>query len=292
MGAMENVAIVGPSEWTDYELIDTGDGMKLERFGTYTIIRPDPRILWKKSAPDIWSNACAEFIRSTDKDGSWNIVKPPPDPWRISYENLVFTLRPTEFKHTGIFPEQAVNWDFLKKTLTGKHTSVLNLFGYTGGATLAAASSGAKVTHVDSVKSTIDWASENARASGLSGKPIRWIHEDAIKFVQREIRRGNSYDCIIMDPPRFGRGTQGEVWKLEKDLPSLLAMCRQLLSKTPECIIINAYTADLSSLALINACESYMFPDFGKRDFGELTLIESAGKRNLPCGIVARWSNV
>ncbi|MBI4062524.1 class I SAM-dependent methyltransferase [Candidatus Gottesmanbacteria bacterium] len=267
---MNTINIETPADWKDYELIDSGDGAKLERFGSYTIARTDPRALWQKRASDQWNSA----------------VKPPQRPWKISYKHLTFLLRTTEFKHVGIFPEQAVNWDWLYSRADG--LNILNLFAYTGGATLAAASAGAHVTHVDSVKSTIAWARENVVASNLSSTPIRWIEEDAYKFVLREGRRGNTYDAIIMDPPRFGRGSKGEVWKIEEDLPKLLEACKQILSPKPAFFLINAYTADLSSLVprhmLSNLMESDMI------EFGELALKETIGGRLLPNGIFARWS--
>jgi len=208
----------------------------------------------------------------------------------VRYDRLTFILRPTEFKHVGVFPEQAVNWLWLTKTIGGKPLNVLNLFAYTGGATMAAAAAGAKVTHVDAVKSTIDWAHENIRASNLVDKPVRWIEEDAYKFVLRESRRGSTYDGIIMDPPRFGRGTKGEVWKLEDDLPKLVNACISILSPNPTFFLLNAYTADLSSIAVANLLTSAMSRHKGTVSFGELALKESSSGRLLPNGIFARWS--
>lgn len=277
---MEHPLITFPSDWKDYELIDSGDTMKLERFGAYAVARPDPRALWKPTTPD-W-NADAKFVHDT-----WDITHAPPDPWRISYKQLVFTLRPTSFKHVGVFPEQAVNWNWLEQIIHGDNLKVLNLFAYTGGATLAAASAGATVTHVDAAKSTIDWAHENVIASGLKDKPIRWIEEDAMKFVMREAKRGNTYDGVILDPPRFGRGSKGELWKIEEDLPKLLAEIKKILSPHPRFILLNAYTADLSPLVLRHLLTDWVR---GPIEFGELTLKESLGGRLLPSGIFARWS--
>jgi 23S rRNA (cytosine1962-C5)-methyltransferase len=286
---MDTIPIWTPNDWREYELIDSGEGEKLERFGTYIIARPDPRALWKKSAnAAIWQSAHARYVRSNKESGDWDISKEPPNPWHIAYDTVVFTLKPTSYKHVGIFPEQAVNWRWMKEKITGKNVKVLNLFAYTGGATLAAAAAGAEVTHVDSAKSAITWARENAVASGLENAPIRWIEEDAYKFVQREARRGNTYDAIIMDPPRFGRGSQGEVWKLEENLTKLLDACKPLLSPKPLFVLINAYTADISSVVLARLMSDLM-DKRGIVTVGELGLIETASGNTLPNGICARW---
>lgn len=280
---MTTITVEYPTDWKEYELIDSGEGMKLERFGPYIVARPDPRAIWNKSDPTVWDKADAQF-----REDAWNIKKNPPVPWRVSYKNFTFTLRPTSFKHVGLFPEQAANWNWLAEQIHGDNLKILNLFAYTGGATLASAAAGATVTHVDAVKSAIDWASENVAASNLKGKPIRWIEEDAYKFVLREAKRGNVYDGIILDPPRFGRGTKGEVWKIEEDLPKLLTEIKKILSPHPRFILLNAYTADLSPLVL-----HHIIADIttgGTITFGELALQESVGKRLLPSGIFARWS--
>lgn len=264
---MDTLRIEYPTDWTDYELLDTGlsaqagAGMKLERFGPHTIARTDPRAIWNPQT----SNWVSSVL---------------PARWNISYKHLTFILKPTSFKHVGIFPEQAVNWNWLTKIIQEKPLKILNLFAYTGGATMAAAAAGATVTHVDAVKSAIDWAHENAHASGLSDKPIRWIEEDVMKFITREKKRGSTYDGIIMDPPRFGRGTKGEVWKLQDDLPRLVQACRDILSKTPAFLLLNAYTADLSAIAIGNLLTT--------DNFGELALIETTSGRLLPNGIFAR----
>lgn len=270
-----------PTTWKDYELIDTGDGEKLERFGTYVISRPDSRVLWKKSAVTVWKEAHAAFKEV------WQIKKEPPQEWKISYKDLVFILKPTSFKHVGVFPEQAVNWDFLKEK-SQKGAKILNLFGYTGGATLAAVSAGAHVTHVDSSRPSISWARENAAASRLANKPIRWIEDDAYKFVLRETRRNILYDAIIMDPPRFGRGSKGEVWKLEENLPRLLTACKQILSPDPLFVLINAYTADLSPIVLKNLMADFIGKP-GIINAGELALKDSYEKL-LPSGIFATYA--
>src|SRR3989304_4910465 len=274
-------SILIPEEWRDYELVDTGDGMKLERWGQYMMARPDPRIIWSKGDPELWKKADAEF-----EGENWKFRNEPPQDWVVSWERLRFMLRPTDFKHTGVFPEQAVNWQWLQQK---KATRVLNLFAYTGGATMAAALAGAHVTHVDSSKPAMMWAGENARLSRISKDKIRWIQEDALKFVSREIRRGVKYDGIIMDPPRFGRGPSGEVWKLEEKLPELVRAAHEILSPTPQFFLINAYTADLSSIALGNLLSDVM----GKEvESGELGLKESSKGRVLPAGIFARWKSL
>ncbi len=267
-----------PSSWIDYELLDTGEGMKLERWKNYIMARPDPRIIWAKGNLPLWETADATFI-----DDKWNFKNHPPQDWVITYKAIKFRLKPTDFKHTGVFPEQAVNWDWLPKA--GK---VLNLFAYTGGATIAAALQGAQVTHVDSSKPALSWARENAALSGIAQDKIRWIPEDALRFVQREVKREAVYDGIIMDPPRFGRGASGEVWKLEESLPKLVQECKKLLSPSPTFFLINAYTADLSSTALGNLLADVL--DL-RVEFGELGLKETSQGRILPAGIFARWKS-
>lgn len=288
---MNSIPLLAPDDWKDYELIDSGDGGKLERFGTYVIARPDPRAIWQINAPkEAWDNADALYIRSSKESGQWQQHSQPPNPWLVRYDELVFTLRPTSFKHVGIFPEQAVNWRWMTNSIGNAQPNILNLFAYTGGATLAAAAAGATVTHVDSAKSTIAWAKENAAASNLSAAPIRWIVDDAYKFVLRELRRGVHYDAIIMDPPRFGRGTQGEVWKLEEDLPKLMNACKALLSPRPLFVLINAYTADISAVVIERLLSDMTRGLRGHVTVAELALKETASGRLLPSGICARWS--
>ena len=281
---MQTLQIEYPTDWTEYELIDSGEGMKLERFASYTIARPDPRAIWRKNNPEIWNHADANYIRTGPTEGQWKIKKNPPAPWKVSYHGLTFVLKPTSFKHVGVFPEQAVNWDWLSEV--AKNLRVLNLFAYTGGATLASAAAGAQVTHVDAVRSAITWANENVTASGLRGKSIRWIEEDAMKFIMREAKRGNSYDGVILDPPRFGRGSKGEVWKIEEDLPQLLSVLKKIVK--PKFVLLNAYTADLSPIVLRQLLSDWM----GAIDieFGELALKESVRGHLLPSGIFARMS--
>ncbi|OGG29459.1 hypothetical protein A2973_02850 [Candidatus Gottesmanbacteria bacterium RIFCSPLOWO2_01_FULL_49_10] len=287
---MPIIPIEYPTDWTDYELTDTGLGMKLERFGTYTVSRPDPRVLWKRNkAIELWDAAGAQYVRSTKTEGHWHIKNPPPSPWLIRYRDMTFRLEPTAFKHVGIFPEQAVNWVWLKEIIAGKPLSILNLFAYTGAATVVAAKSGARVTHLDSVKSALTWAHENARLNDFAENQVRWIADDAMKFVLREAKRGNTYDGIILDPPRFGRGSKGEVWKLLDDLPRLLEACAVILSPQARFLLVNAYTADISPIALGQLVGSIMKDRGRSVSCGELALKESESNRLLPSGIFARW---
>ncbi len=235
--------------WTDYCLIDASKGERLERWGDITLIRPDPQIIWENpSLSPEWNNVHAKYNRSSSGGGSWDYKKKFSESWTIKYKNLTFMVKPTGFKHTGLFPEQAVNWDYCDKLIrsAGREISVLNLFAYTGGATLACANAGAKVCHLDAVKGMVDWGKENARLSGMSDKPIRWIVDDAMKFLGREIRRGNKYDGIILDPPSYGRGTNGEMWKLEDCIYELMERCTAVLSDKPLFILLNSYTTGLS----------------------------------------------
>jgi len=267
--------IIGNIGWKDYELLNSGDRNKIERFGNRILIRTDPRA--------IWSLGNKELLPSKE-EGDWIIE------YDLEKTKMVFELQETKFGHVGVFPEQADNWRWIYEKLkveSGKW-KVLNLFGYTGGATMAAALAGAEVTHVDASKPAINWAAENARNSQIPGDKIRWIHDDAVKFVNREIKRGAKYDGIIMDPPRFGRGASGEVWKLEDDLGKLVWNCKKLLSPTPVLFLINAYTADLSSIALGNLLTDVMGAGV---ESGELVLKESGRERFLPAGIFARWSS-
>ncbi len=273
-----------PTDWIDFELLDTGDYMKLERWGQYVVARPEPRALWTRGQHDLWRTADATHT----KEG-WKFQSEAPTPWKISYKGIVFDLKPTDFKHTGVFPEQAVNWDWMR-TKINKPLKVLNLFAYTGGSTMAAALAGANVTHVDASRPAMMWASANAKASGINPERIRWIQEDVMKFVQREIRRGAQYDAIIMDPPRFGRGAGGEMWKLELHLPKLVHECKKILSDEAAFLLVNAYTADLSHLAIRSVVEDAMKQLGGTIESGELGLKESGRERILPCGIWARWS--
>lgn len=283
----------------DYELIDSGEEEKLERYGDIILARPDPQALWKKTNPAAWSQAHGVFTRTTEK-ASWNMKAGTPESWKITLADLTFVISPTAFKHTGVFPEQAPNWNWIREKITSRtkgsqKVSVLNLFGYTGGATLAAAQAGADVVHVDGSKSAIAWAKDNAAASGLADKPIRWILDDVRKFVAREIKRGSKYDAIIMDPPAFGHGAKKELWKIEEHLPELLSMCRQLLSNNPLFFLVNGYAAGYSAIAYgNNLADIFNTSDTtqgGTIEIGELAIAQSGSERLLPCGIFARWYN-
>lgn len=285
------MTIAVSSDWKDYELIDSGNGEKLERFSSYIISRPDPRAIWKPMAPAaVWDKAHARYIRGSKEEGYWDIKMHPPANWHVRYHDLVFTLKPTSFKHVGVFPEQSVNWRWMMQTIAGRPLKILNLFAYTGGATMAALAAGAHVTHVDSAKGAIEWAKENTTASELIDKPVRWITDDAVKFAARELKRGNTYDGIILDPPRFGRGPKGEVWKIEVDLPKLTPILAGLLSPAPAFVLINAYTADLSALVIVHLLQDMTASLPGTRSFGELTIADSTSGRLLPHGIFARWN--
>ena len=238
-----------PAQWKDYELIDTCDGERLERWGDILLIRPDPQIIWSGERKDPrWRKAHARYHRSKTGGGRWETYQKMPDVWKIRWEDLTFRLKPMGFKHTGIFPEQAVNWAYTRELIrqAGRPVKVLNLFGYTGAATLACLAAGASVTHVDASKGMVQWAKENAQASSLADRPVRWLVDDCLKFVQREQRRGNVYDGIIMDPPSYGRGPGGEVWKLEEQLYGLVEQCVPILSQQPLFFLLNSYTTGLS----------------------------------------------
>ena len=276
----------------DYELLDSGEGEKLERFGEVVLSRPDPQALWRKHlSPEEWKKANGHFSRE-GQNGSWNIQKGTPDKWTIEMGDLKFVIKPTAFKHTGLFPEQFANWEWMKRVIANsgkKDPEVLNLFAYTGGASLVCAQAGAKVVHVDGSKSAITWATENAEISGLSAKPIRWILDDARVFVEREIKRGRKYDAIIMDPPAFGHGANKELWKIEEDFLALVEDCMKLLSDAPLFFLINGYSAGYSAIAYRNNLLDLEKKFGGKVEVGELVLEESGSGRLLPAGIFARW---
>ena len=243
--------------WKDYEILDMADGEKLERWGDVILIRPDPQIIWKeKSKPELWKNANARYNRSSAGGGGWKYNKQVPNNWKIKYKDLVFNIKPMGFKHTGLFPEQAVNWDWMinkikeEKKEIGRDIKVLNLFAYTGGATVACSYAGAEVTHVDSSKGMVSWAKENIESSGLKDNKVRFLIDDVMKFVQREIRRGNKYDAIIMDPPSYGRGKNGEVWQFEQNISDLVDICMEIISDNPLFFLINSYTTGISSKVL------------------------------------------
>ncbi|HYF13417.1 MAG TPA: class I SAM-dependent methyltransferase [Candidatus Paceibacterota bacterium] len=275
----------------DYELLDSGAEEKLERYGKYILARPDPQALWeKKLSVSDWSRAHARYER-TGREGKWKVNKDLPKEWEISFGNLNFLIKPTSFKHTGLFPEQLPNWHWMREIL--KHSAqakVLNLFAYTGGATLTCALESALVTHVDASKTAVAWAKENAERSKLSEIPIKWMVEDVLKFVKREINRGNKYDAIIMDPPAFGHGPKDELWKIERDLLDLLHMSMQLLSEKPLFVLVNGYAAGYSPLVFAYNLEMFKEKFGGDIEFGDLTIEESGSGRLLPCGIFARWA--
>lgn len=282
------------NEWKDYEIIDMASGEKLERWGNIKLIRPDPQIIWKnKSIPSEWKSANARYNRSNTGGGAWEYSKRLPESWQVKYKNLTFNIKPMGFKHTGLFPEQAVNWDWMinKIKQSKRDIKVLNLFAYTGGATVACLSAGASVCHVDSSKGMTTWAKENVESSGLREKPVRFIIDDVVKFVQREIRRGNKYDAIIMDPPSYGRGKNGEVWQFENNIADLVELCTQVLSDDPLFFLINSYTTGISSKVLANLLELNMKRYNGKITSAEIGLPMKNSKLVLPCGIYGRWEN-
>ena len=282
--------------WKDYELIDASRGEKLERWGNVYLLRPDPQIVWdngdllEKYHNDIW----AVYYRSNKGGGHWDNLKNTPSSWKIKYDDLSFNIKQMGFKHTGLFPEQAVNWDFMMKKIknSGRKIRVLNLFAYTGGATVACLAAGASVTHVDSSRGMVDWCKENVKASGFENAEIRYIVDDVVKFVQREIRRGNRYDAIIMDPPSYGRGANGEVWDIEKNLNYLVKICSEVLSDEPLFFLINSYTTGLSSMVLSNLLNLNVNNKYiGKVSCGEVGLPIKNSQLVLPCGIYGRWEN-
>ena len=286
---MDSIQIEHTNDFTEYELLDSGEYAKLERFGKYTIIRPDPRALWKPSLDaKAWDNADARYDFDAKSNGTW-VRLPDDSSWKITYKSITFLLRPTEFKHVGVFPEQAVNWNFLEKQIAGLPVKILNLFAYTGGATMVGLKNGASVTHVDSAKSAIEWSKENIKLSGLENKPVRFIQDDAYAFILREERRKQIYDGIILDPPRFGRGSKGQVFKIEENLPLLLEACKTILSEKPSFLILNAYTADMSAVALYNLVSSVFGNQAKQITASEIALQESGPlKRLLPSGITIR----
>lgn len=279
--------------WKDYELLDTSRGERLERWGNIILIRPDPQIIWDTPRRDPrWKQAHARYHRSNTGGGQWERLRPIPDAWQISYGELKFALKPMGFKHTGLFPEQAVNWDTMASLIKAadRPIKVLNLFGYTGGATLACVAAGAHVTHVDASKGMVAWGKENAVSSGLADRPMRWLVDDCGKFVQRELRRGNAYDGILMDPPSYGRGPGGEVWKLEEQIFPLVQECVKLLSDKPLFFLINSYTTGLSPSVMQYVLGSLLPKNIGgKLSADEIGLPVTASGLVLPCGATAMW---
>ena len=281
--------------WKDYELLDTSDGERLERWGKYILIRPDPQVIWKgKREHKLWSKADAIYRRSNSGGGAW-VKNNVPEKWTIGYDGMTFNLKPMGFKHTGLFPEQAANWDWFSRLIEerrkqGKKVKVLNLFAYTGGATAAAAKAGAEVVHVDASKGMVAQAKENLASSGLADAPVRYIVDDCRKFVEREIRRGNKYDGIIMDPPAYGRGPGGEVWKLDDAVCDFVSLCEKLVSDEPLFMLINSYTTGLSPLTMGYVLDVEIVKKHGGHaETGELALPVTQTKGYLPCGASARW---
>lgn len=280
-------------DWKDYELIDCSCGERLERWGQHILIRPDPQVIWKtpKRNP-MWKNADARYIRSNTGGGRWEVYKKLPDRWEIRYKDLSFNIKTMGFKHTGLFPEQAVNWDLIREIIrnAGRPVKVLNLFAYTGGATMAALAENAHTVHVDASKGMVSWAKENAVSSSFADRSVRWLVDDCIKFVQREIRRGNKYDIIIMDPPSYGRGPGGEVWKLEDSVYEFVELCSQVVSDDALALFLNSYTTGLSSAVMEYILSAVMRPKFGGTVSGdEIGLKATSSGLILPCGATAIW---
>ncbi len=287
--------ILKTTKQKEYELLDAGAGQKLERYGEYTMTRPDPEALWSKSLnKEDWDKADLEFIRKGNKT-KWVIKDGVPKNWLIDFGGLKFSIAPSSFKHTGLFPEQLSNWVWMqdliekKKDLYKDNISVLNLFAYTGGATLACARAGADVCHVDGSKTAVAWARSNAELSGLKDAPIRWIVDDVLMFLKREIKRGRKYDAIVMDPPSFGHGPKDELWKIEEHFLGLMNLCKEILSDEPLFVLINGYTAGYSPIAYENNLKDIMEGRNGKTEIGELVIEQSNSNKLLPCGIFARW---
>lgn len=288
----ENLYMWLADQWKDYEVLDTSNGEKLERWGDYFLVRPDPQVLWdtpKKLRQ--WKKPNGHYHRSHKGGGQWEFFDLPKT-WDIQYKELKFHLQPFSFKHTGLFPEQAVNWDWFSDKIrkANRPVKVLNLFAYTGGATLAAAAAGASVTHVDASKGMVNWAKENAQLSGLREKPIRWLVDDCVKFVEREIRRGNHYDGIIMDPPSYGRGPKGEIWKIEEKIYPFIELCTKILSDDPLFFLVNSYTTGLQPAVLTYMLETQVAAKFGGKVVSdEIGLPVSSNGLVLPCGASGRW---
>jgi 23S rRNA (cytosine1962-C5)-methyltransferase len=282
-------------EWKDYECIDAGDGEKLERWGEIIFRRPDPQAMWLVNHDDIWNNVDGHYHRSQSGGGYWEFKKELPEYWTVKYKDLTFKVSPTNFKHTGLFPEQATNWDFMmdKIKIAKRDIKVLNLFAYTGGATMACSKAGAvEVVHVDAAKGMNEWAKENMKLCGLDSNKIRYIVDDCLKFVEREARRGNKYDAIVMDPPSYGRGPNGEMWKFEHNLDKLIKSCLNILSDNPLFFLINSYTTGISSTVLFNILKTSMESVHGgKIEAGEIGLPITRNNLVLPCGIYGRWES-
>jgi 23S rRNA (cytosine1962-C5)-methyltransferase len=286
---MKHVGLVRAENWREFEVLETGDGMKKERWGDVVLVRPDPQVIWPRRSSS-WGACDGIYHRAPSGGGSWDFRRKLPDDWAIRYGELTFRIRPTNFKHTGLFPEQAANWDWFSARIRGaaRPVRVLNLFGYTGGATVAAAAAGASVCHVDAAKGMVQWCRDNAALSGLADAPVRYIVDDCLKFVEREQRRGNRYEAIVMDPPSYGRGSGGEVWKLEDGLFGLVQAATRLLSDAPLFVLLNAYTTGLSPTVL-GTILAHHVAGGGTITCGEVGLPVTHGTSTLPCGTFARW---
>ncbi|MDP8916590.1 MAG: class I SAM-dependent methyltransferase [Pseudomonadota bacterium] len=288
----ETPSVLTTTAWPDYALLDSGGGRKLERYGRFRVVRPEPQCVWRPRTEGDWSAADAVFDPADEEDaGRWRFEGPPPERFVLAWEDVRFHGRFTAFRHLGFFPEQAANWAWMRQTLAARRepARVLNLFGYTGVASLACAAAGAAVTHVDASKKAVGWARENAELSGMADRPVRWIVEDARKYVAREVRRGSRYEGIILDPPKYGRGPTGEIWRLFEDLPRLLADCAALLSQNASFLLLNAYAERISGLSLAHAMKDCMARSDGLIDWGELALAEEAGGREVGLSFFARW---
>lgn len=283
------------TDWKDYELIDCSCGEKLERWKNEILVRPDPQVIWKSDKKHkLWYSPSARYVRSNTGGGKWQVYKHIPDAWQVDYKDLTFNIKTMGFKHTGLFPEQAVNWDYTRQLIRDSkrdNVKVLNLFAYTGGATVACLKEGAEVVHVDASKGMVQWAKENARSSGVEDKKVRWIVDDCIKFVQREIRRGNKYDIIILDPPSYGRGPKGEIWHLEESIYDFVKLVVQVLSDEPIMVLLNSYTTGLSASVMKYILDDVITKEKGgKAEADEIGLPVTSNNQVLPCGSSAIWT--
>ncbi len=287
--------MIKADKWKDYELIDCSNGEKLERWGNVILLRPDPQVIWDNgNLRERYNNINSHYHRSNKGGGSWENLKKTPEAWKITYGDLTFNIKQMGFKHTGLFPEQAVNWDFMMNKIKNskREVKVLNLFAYTGGASVACLKAGASVVHVDSSRGMVDWAKENVKSSGMEDRPIRYIVDDVVKFVKREIRRGNKYDAIVMDPPSYGRGSNGEVWDIEKDLFELVKLCLDILVDEPLFFIINSYSTGLSKDIFTNVLKLTLGKKYsGKIYSDEIGIPIKDSDLVLPCGMYARFEN-
>ncbi len=290
----EAPGVMRTTGWSDYALLDSGDGRKLERYGPYSVVRPEPQALWSpKLPPELWARADAVFDPSDEEDaGRWRFQGKPKESWPMAWGEARFQARFTAFRHLAFFPEQAANWAWLDERIRAAEgqPKVLNLFGYTGVASLVCAAAGAAVTHVDASKKAIGWARENAALSGLESRPIRWICEDARRYVQREVRRGSRYEGIILDPPKYGRGPDGEVWRLFENLPELSTLCAELLSENASFLLLNAYAERISGAALAGLLADKLTKRGGRIEWGELALVQDGGERQVGMSFYARWA--